>query len=97
MLLLPLDGEGEVSLSAVSGRVEPSLRGWYNGRNEANLHEALTVGREIKGVNDFKFTTLIFPLAKDDEMPTVTRDGSRVTVSFKGQTKEFDIERLAKT
>ena len=97
VLLLPFDGEGEVSLSAVSGRVEPSLRGWYNGRNEAHLHEALTVGREIKGVNDFKFTTLIFPLAKDDEMPTVTRDGSRVTVSFKGQTKEFDIERLAET
>ncbi len=94
VLLLPLDGEGEVTLSAVSGRVEPSLRGWYNGRNDKELHAALTVGREVNGKKNFKFATLIFPLAKDDEMPTVTREGSLVTVTFKGAQRRFDIDAL---
>ena len=94
LLLLPLDGEGEVSLTAISGQTEPCLRGWYNGRNDKELHAALTVGREVKGKKNFKFATLIFPLAEGDEMPSVSRQGSLVTVNFKGAEKKFDIDAL---
>lgn len=94
LLLLPLDSEGEVSLTAISGQTEPCLRGWYNGRNDKYLHEALTVGRKVEGKKEFKFATLIFPLAEGDEMPSVSRQGSLVTVNFKGAEKKFDIDAL---
>ena len=93
VLILPLD-DGDTSLSCVSGQLEPSLRGWYNGRNEANLHPATTVSRRVDEVRDFRFSTLIFPIEKGDEMPIVTRSDSKVTVIFKGKSHTFDINSL---
>lgn len=96
LLLLPLDGEGEVSLTAISGQTEPCLRGWYNGRNDKYLHEALTVGRKVEGKKDFKFATLIFPLAEGDEMPRVEKDASTVKVYFKNSYRVFDLSDISK-
>jgi hypothetical protein len=96
LLLLPLDGDGEVSLTAISGQTEPCLRGWYNGRNDKYLHEALTVGRKVEGKKEFKFATLIFPLAEGDEMPIVEKDASTVKVYFKNSYRVFDLSDISK-
>ncbi len=95
VVLVPLDCEcKEPVLKTVSARTEPSLRGWYNGRNESCLHEAITVSREVKGACDYKFTTLIFPVASGQALPVVKkRDGSAVEVVFNGKTYRFDLNK----
>ena len=92
VLIIPLDDGGDLSL--VSGRTEPTYRGWYNGRNEANLHEALTVERKIAGATEYRFATLILPIESTDEYPKIARDGERVTVTHKGKKYAFDLSRL---
>ena len=92
VLIIPLDDGGELSL--VSGRTEPTYRGWYNGRNEANLHEALTVERKVEGKNEYRFATLIVPIESTDVYPTIERSGECVTVTHKGKKYTFDLSRL---
>ena len=60
VVIIPLDSDAS-ELKIVSAMREPYLRGWYNGRNEENLHEATTVSREISNVLNCTFTTLIIP------------------------------------
>ena len=88
MVLIPL-------FASVSAATEPMYQGWYNGRNENKLHEAITVSREVKGVKDFTFTTLLFPVEAGQSLPTVERlsDGA-VTVVFNGKEYRFSPLRL---
>ena len=93
--MIPLDCPcAETEVKTVSAVTEPMLQGWYNGRNENNLHEAITVSREVKGVKDYVFTTLFFPVKKGDALPEVKRDGSKVQVVFNGEKYEFDLNEL---
>ncbi|MBR4867453.1 MAG: alginate lyase family protein [Clostridia bacterium] len=72
--MIPLDGEGEVELRTISAATEPQTQGWYVGRNEATLHEAITVSRRIRGVKEFRFVTLLIPVRAGAPLPTVTRE-----------------------
>ena len=89
IVIIPLDCNcAEPFLSIVSAQKEPSLKGWYNGRNEANLHPSTTVSRTVSGVKDYRFNTLFIPIEKGQALPVVTADGNgKYTVSFPQPTK----------
>lgn len=92
--IIPLDCPcAEVELKTVSAATEP-MQGWYNGRNENNLHEAITVSRAVKSVEKYVFTTLFFPVKRGEALPEVKRDGSKVQVVFNGEKYEFDLNGL---
>ncbi len=96
IVMIPFDEDtSDVELKTLSAVKEPSVRGWYNGRNESNLHEAITVSRKVCGVRDFKFTTLLFPLKAGDVLPRVTKmlDG-KLDISFEGNNYIVDIGSL---
>ena len=93
--IIPLDDGAEVELKTVSAATEPMMQGWYNGRNENCLHEAITVSRAVSGVSDFRFNTLFIPLKADDAIPEVTRDeAGNVTVLLGGRTHTFNLHAL---
>ena len=94
LLIVPLDDEGEVSVSAVSGQTEPSLRGWYNGRNESKLHEAITVSRTVRGVRNFCFTSLLFPVRRGEPLPKVVRQGDEVVVALGRREYRLNLRAL---
>ncbi len=94
--LIPLDEEtAPIELKIVSAVTEPKLRGWYNGRNEACLHEAVTVSRKVCGVKDFRFNTLLIPVKAGASVPTVVRDtDSKVTVIVGDKEHHIDLTML---
>ena len=98
LLMVALDDAGTaVETQIVSAQKEPRMRGWYNGRNDQNLHPATTVSRCANGVNDCHFTTLLFPMRAGDVMPEVTvSDDGRVRVVFEGNTYTVDLNALDK-
>ncbi|MBQ8898004.1 MAG: alginate lyase family protein [Clostridia bacterium] len=96
IVILPFDGENApVQLNTVSAATEPAMQGWYNGRNEENLHEAITVSRKVCGVKDFRFTTLLIPVKNGDPLPVVSKvkDG-KVTVMIGGKAIALDLSAL---
>ena len=97
MVMIPLDCEcAETEISSVSAGTDP-YQGWYNGRNESNLHPAITVSRTVKGVKNYKFTTLFFPIEKTDALPVIEKTANgHVTVTFKGKTHVFNLNTLNK-
>ena len=94
--IIPLDeNDDSVEVKTVSAVSEPQMQGWYNGRNESNLHEAITVSRKVSGVKDFKFTTLFFPIKAGEELPKVTKNANgTVNVCFAGKEYCFDLNAL---
>ena len=96
--IIPLDCEcAEPILKTVSAVTEPQMQGWYNGRNEAYLHEAITVSREVKGVKNYKFTTLLFPLEKGQELPKVEKNADgKVSITVSGANYTLDLNELNK-
>jgi hypothetical protein len=79
LALIPLDEENApVELKTVSAVTEPQMQGWYNGRNDADLHKAITVSRRVCGVAKFQFHTLLIPIRSGDPLPLVEQkeDGS---------------------
>ena len=94
--MIPLDDDSEdVELNALSAVKEPILRGWYNGRNESNLHPSTTVKRRVRSAKDFVFTTLLIPFETEKGLPEIEKIGSdqlRVTVGAKTYT--VDLGRL---
>ena len=93
--MIPLDCEcADVTVKTVSAVTEPMMQGWYNGRNENNLHEAITVSRCVEGREKYVFTTLFFPVKKGEALPTVTKSGSNVHVTFNGAEYDFDLNKL---
>ena len=95
IVLVALDDDGAV-LKTVSGATEPMMQGWYNGRNEANLHKAITVSREVKGVKQFRFTTLAIPITSGEEIPTVTKENGIITVKVGEKQYCIDLDSLNK-
>lgn len=92
--VIPLE-EGEVELHTVSAAVEPQMQGWYNGRNEANLHEAVTVSRKVCGALDFRFHTLLIPVKNGDDLPVVEKDSAgNVRVTVNGKEYCFGLDAL---
>ena len=94
--MIPLDEEGTaVELHQVSAQTEPNFQGWYMGRNENNLHKAITVSRKIENVKNFRFTTLIFPVKAGEDLPEVVKnpDGT-VFVKFEGKQYCFKLNQL---
>ena len=78
-MLIPLCEEGlGVTLSTVSAQREPVMQGWYNGRNEAHLHEAIAVIRRAPRAKDFRFATLIIPTPAEGMLPTVRKVGDGI-------------------
>ena len=98
IVMIPLDCEcADAELKTVSAQTEPVMQGWYNGRNEANLHKAITVSREVKGVKNYRFTTLMFPITKDKQLPKVEKtDNGRIYIEFNGNSYTLDIDALNK-
>lgn len=97
IVIIPLDEEGtEPELKIVSAATEPQYQGWYNGRNESNLHEAVTVSRVVKNVKDYKFTTLLFPIDENTKLPEVKKDGENIKVFFNGKEYNFNLNELNK-
>ena len=89
--IIPLDGaEREVSLHTVSAVTEPMPQGWYNGRNESDLHEALAVSRKVCAVNDFIFRTLLVPVKKGAPRPVVVEENDGCSVTVNGRTYHID-------
>ena len=90
--VIPLDErEDDVTVDTASGVTEPSYRGWYNGRNERNLHKALTLSRSVKGVKDHRFTTLLIPVEAGSALPKIERKPNG-TVSVTVADKTYDID-----
>ncbi|MBQ8408868.1 MAG: alginate lyase family protein [Clostridia bacterium] len=96
LVMIPIDEHGErVVASTVSAQTEPYYQGWYNGRNESNLHEAITVMRRVDGLANTRFTTLLFPVATGGEMPDVVRDeNGMIRVTFEGKSYILDLNNL---
>jgi len=93
--VIPLDSEScEPVLKTVSAQTDP-VQGWYNGRNEASLHEAITVSREVNGVKDYRFTTLFFPLERGGKLPEIERiSEERFKILFNNKEYILDINKL---
>lgn len=95
--IIPCDTEKSVELTSVCAQDEPTLRGWYNGRNDKSLHAATTVSRCVKGVRDCRFNTLLIPVRSGDPLPTVTKKGgAEVTVTVGGRQYDIDFKELKK-
>jgi hypothetical protein len=96
LLMIPIDeNEEDVELLTVSAQTEPMYQGWYIGRNESNVHEAITVIRRARDKADTRFTTLLFPIEKGREMPQVKRnENGTVSVTFDGVDYLLDLDRL---
>lgn len=97
LFMLPLDEEEKLpQVNIVSAQTDPVFQGWYNGRNESNLHEAITVSRVVKDVKNYQFTTLLFPVRAGDELPSVKKlpDGM-VEVAFEGKNYRFSVSDLS--
>ena len=70
------------------------MQGWYNGRNEAHLHEAITVIRRAPRTRDFRFSTLIIPTPAEGTTPTVRALGDGVyKVEIGERTYTVDVNR----
>ena len=98
IVMIPIDEEtAPVELKTVSAVTEPQMQGWYNGRNESDLHEAITVSRKVSKVKDFKLTTLFFPVKAGEPLPLVTKNESRtLNVYFEGKEYTLDLNELNK-
>lgn len=84
--IIPIDDrEDEVTLTCTSAATEPMMRGWFNGRNAENLHEAITVARRITGVRDTVFRTLLIPFESEKGLPRVEKTADSVSVSVGGR------------
>ena len=97
VMLIPLCEEGAgVTLSTVSAQKEPMMQGWYNGRNEAYLHEAITVIRRAPKTKDFRFSTLIIPTSAECGTPSVKRTSDGVyEVTIGDKTYTVDVNSKA--
>lgn len=94
VMIVPI-GEDGVELATVSAVTEPQTQGWYVGRNEATLHEAITVSRRVRGMKVFRFTTLLIPVRVGVPLPTVTRENDgEVTVVFGSKTYRLNPDAL---
>lgn len=96
VVMIPLDeNEESVEQFCISGQTEPIYQGWYMGRNESNLHVAITVQRRISGVKNHRFTTLLFPVAVGDPKPLVKkREDGKIEVEFEGKQYLLDLNEL---
>jgi hypothetical protein len=96
LLMVALDDAGAaVETQIVSAQTEPRMRGWYNGRNEQDLHPSTTVSRSVHGVKDIRFTTLLFPMRAGDPMPVVDVSANgEVQVTFEGKSYSFCLDAL---
>ena len=94
--IIPLDREGDlVELKRLSAVTEPRMQGWYNGRNDQDLHPAITVSRSVSGVKNFRFDTLLIPVKAGASLPKVIKKSETVVmVTFDHKEYEFDLERL---
>ena len=96
LLMIPLDEPGAgVETAVVSAQTEGGMRGWYNGRNDCDVHPSTTVSRSVSGVKDFRFTTLLIPVRAEDPMPevSVSADGT-VQVTLEGRSYTFNANAL---
>jgi hypothetical protein len=98
IVIIPFDEDSApVELKTVSAVTEPQMQGWYNGRNESCLHEAITVSRKVSGVKNFKMTTLFFPIKAGSPLPQITKDENGILhVSFEGKEYTVDPSKLNK-
>ena len=96
LVMIPVDeSEGEVTVKTVSAQTAPIYQGWYNGRNESNLHEAITVFRTVKNTKKCRLTTLLFPITAETEMPTVEKlPNGKIKVTFAGREQILDVNCL---
>ncbi len=94
--IIPLDDESaDVELITVSAAKEPMIQGWYNGRNDAHLHEAITVSRKVSGMKNFRFNTLFIPVKSGDVLPKVTKNADgNVSVILNGKEYIFNLNNL---
>ncbi len=89
--LLPLDDA--LDLRIVSAQLEPQMRGWYHGRNEADLHASTTVSRRICGVREHRFHTLLIPLRSGEALPRIVRhDSGQITVLVHDREHTFTLD-----
>lgn len=95
LLMIPVDDtDADVELNTVSASPAPHFQGWYNGRNETDLHPALTVSRVVRQVQNFRFCTLLFPIQKGEALPSVRQSGRIVEIDFHGRTITLDRDAL---
>lgn len=98
ILVIPIDeNEDMINCDAVSGVTEPAYRGWYNGRNESNLHPATTLSRKISGVKDHRFTTLLIPIRSGNALPKIEHsENGDITVTIDELTYTLNLGELRK-
>ncbi|MBR6763131.1 MAG: hypothetical protein IKM13_05205, partial [Clostridia bacterium] len=64
-------------------------------RNEATLHEAITVSRRVRGMKAFRFTTLLIPVRVGAPLPTVIRENDgEVTAVFGIKIYRLNLDAL---
>lgn len=93
--IVPIEDQSDVYVTTESEMTEPYFAGWYNGRNESNLHPSTTVKRRVRSAKNFVFTTLLIPFETEKGLPEIEKIGSdqlRVTVGAKTYT--VDLGRL---
>ena len=95
LAIIPVDdGEAAEAVRITTGQSAPTC-GWYNGRNDLKLHAATTVSREVRGVRNHRFVTLLLPLLRGGELPQVERlDAARISVTVNGRTHLLNINEL---
>ncbi|MBE6541012.1 MAG: hypothetical protein E7672_01000 [Ruminococcaceae bacterium] len=95
--IIPLDDDSaDVELKTVSAVTEPQFQGWFNGRNDTRLHEAITVSREVKNAKNYRFVTILFPITSNGELPVIKKEDNNVTVFFNCKEHTIDLDKLNK-
>ena len=98
IVMIPVDDAFvKPKLTLASGTPGPDFHGWYNGRNDKDLHKATEVSRKVTGVKDYKFTTLLIPIKAGSPTPKVTHlTDTKLLITKDGKDYEIDINNLNK-
>ena len=93
--IIPIDEE-DSELNLISGERSPRMQGWYNGRNDENLHKALAVTRKATA-KSFRFNTLLIPVKTGAPVPLVEKIGEKkFSVTLESGAYVVDLNNLNK-
>lgn len=94
ILILPLFPEN-IQISTVSAQTAPRMAGWFVGRNDQNIHPATTVIMKAIAKRNFRFTTFLFPMKRDDCLPKIEELGKDCfNVFFKGRIVKLNLKNM---
>ena len=91
------DDPSSVTLEIASAVTEPLMQGWYNGRNDRNLHAASTVSRKACQKKEHRFVSFLVPFKKGESLPEIKREGEgRISLTLGAREHTLDLFALGR-